>query len=658
MLQSLLSLNGNKLNILVLLLAVSGVTFLAYKPGLSGPFVFDDIPNLVENRALHIDSLSLETVLDAIHAVRSGPFGRPVAYASFALNYYFFGSESFSFKLTNVTIHLVNGILIFMFTGLCLRGYRHVHRQTLSKQSIRWIALTVASLWMLHPLALTSVLYIVQRMASLSALFTLLSLCFYVRGRLTQFIGGSGLSQILLSLIICTPLALFSKENAILIPLFVLLIEVFILRFNSMPIIDKRLTRFLTILLISLAIGSIFQTEKFLNWLVQSYEIRPFTLYEHTLTETRIIWFYVKLILLPRLADLGLYHDDIPLSYNIFTPISTMPSILGLIVIGIIAVSVRKKAPILCFGISFFLIGHSLESSIFSLEIAHEHRNYLPMFGILLSIGYYGLHPIIVNRFRLPIICGFLLMISLLWGITFVRSSQWHDVGELAFSLAYYHPHSARSNYEAGRLLTQLIETEPNGSDNEQLYRHAKAFFETAYQSDKSNLSGLLAILYIDSLLNKPLDEDVLKRLKFQISNTPILPATATSISNLHKCWLYGKCIIDNQILANLYRTASRNNLASNKTHASFKNELAIIELHSGNLQIALQLFKQAIGYTPNQGQLWFNLIHVLTNTGQFEEAKQRLITVKRRFTDVKSQEKIARLERIYNDKLRAAEAG
>ncbi|HVC38320.1 MAG TPA: pilus assembly protein PilF, partial [Gammaproteobacteria bacterium] len=91
-------------------------TASAYYPGLHGPFMFDDIPNIVGNQALHITSLSPSELLRAAFSSRSGILYRPISMLSFAFNLYFFGDNSFSFKLTNIIIHLINALLILWLT--------------------------------------------------------------------------------------------------------------------------------------------------------------------------------------------------------------------------------------------------------------------------------------------------------------------------------------------------------------------------------------------------------------------------------------------------------------------------------------------------------------------------------------------------------------
>ena len=619
-------------------------TLIIYGFGIHGPFLFDDIPNIVENKALHLKSFSLEDISNAITSIQPGAFGRPVSYLSFALNYYYFGAEPFSFKLVNILIHLLNGLNIFVATTLLLRGYTFTSKNKHSKKSISWIAVSVTALWLLHPLALTSVLYVVQRMASLSTLFSLLAINLYLGGRLEQMVGRNGLVKIILGLLVCTPLAILSKENAVLIPTLLFIIELWILRFKSKSKYFKPVFGILTAAVVLPLLYSVLMIDPLVNWLMHSYDAKPFTLFERLMTETRVVWFYVKLIFLPTLNDLGLYHDDIPLSTGWTTPLSTIFSVLGLITLLISALLLRTRTPILSFGIIFFLVGHSIESSILSLEIAHEHRNYLPMFGLLLAVGYYGLHPIITTKYRYLAVTGLALLITSYAAVTLLRSVTWNEHTTLAFSLAERHPHSARSNYEAGHALTSLIESDPTNEQNEKFYSIAIRYFTRAYEATDANPGGLFAILYLDSLMNKPDNRVIARKLEQYLRERPILPATATSFTSLHRCWTERRCSIDPRRLSTLYTAALSNQRISNKSRASMLNELAIIELSTGNQQRALQLFSQSIDTNPKQSQLWFNYIQVLISLGEITVATEQLSLAEKRFSLKHDREALDRL--------------
>ena len=143
-------------------LVLIGLVGLVYLPGLGGGFAFDDYHTIVDNPSLDIQTLSWDALLDAaMSGVGIGPLARPLAMLSFAANRSVAGLRPEAYKLTNLAIHALNALLIF---GL-LRSWL----PRLAPRAPTACAWLIAALWALHPINLTAVLYVVQRMTSLSA---------------------------------------------------------------------------------------------------------------------------------------------------------------------------------------------------------------------------------------------------------------------------------------------------------------------------------------------------------------------------------------------------------------------------------------------------------------------------------------------------------
>src|SRR5690606_17281497 len=77
---------------------IATVVTLAYLPGLSGGFLFDDFPNIVTNPHIHADTISLESLAVAARAYEPGFYGRPLATIGFALDHYIGGGDPLIFK--------------------------------------------------------------------------------------------------------------------------------------------------------------------------------------------------------------------------------------------------------------------------------------------------------------------------------------------------------------------------------------------------------------------------------------------------------------------------------------------------------------------------------------------------------------------------------
>ena len=109
-----------------------------------------------------------------------------------------------------------------------------------------YLPLVVAALWMLHPIQLTSVLYVVQRMTSMAAFFVLLGLVVFVTGRNRLESGRAhGLTLMFAGLAGGTALGFLCKQNAVLLPFYAFLVELFFYRHEALASgARRRLYRF------------------------------------------------------------------------------------------------------------------------------------------------------------------------------------------------------------------------------------------------------------------------------------------------------------------------------------------------------------------------------------------------------------------------------
>jgi len=464
------------------------VATLAYSPGLHGPFVFDDISNITDNSAIQISSLRPSSLYAAAVSSPSSTLGRPIAMLSFAINYFIAGnlSNSSSFKLTNLAIHLINTGLVYWFSLLLLRRAAKTERKP---TNTRWMPALVAAFWGLHPLNLTSVLYVVQRMTSLSTLFVLLGMILFLYGR--QRVHEQkrhGMTLIICGWVTGLIFGTGAKETAVLILLYIPLTEyIFFSRadFRTAAATPLRAFYGFAIVLPLLAILVWLLTHP--QFIQESYKIRNFDMTERLLTEPRVLWFYLYLLFIPDITKFSLYHDDIPISTGLFTPWTTLPAIFSLLILTAAALHGRKKYPIFSFAVLWFVFGHSLESSFLPLEIAHEHRNYLPAIGPLLAVVY-ALGIVFSDRKRIFLALGATLAVALA-SITFLRAQAWAGEEQLIVTMARYHPHSAR----AQAMLAELLAVRKG--DLIQAQRH----FEIAAALDPNEISYPIRMMVLSA---------------------------------------------------------------------------------------------------------------------------------------------------------------
>jgi len=116
------------------------LTALIYWIGLRGGFVYDDYSFIVGNTGLEVTANNLQQWFAAALSFPSGAHqGRWLGMLSFGINHYFTGMDPFGFKLTNLGIHLLNGLLVFLTLRALFSFTMPAARPTLPTPSIpRW----------------------------------------------------------------------------------------------------------------------------------------------------------------------------------------------------------------------------------------------------------------------------------------------------------------------------------------------------------------------------------------------------------------------------------------------------------------------------------------------------------------------------------------
>jgi len=602
----------------LILLATLLLCTIVYLPGISGPWMFDDYTNIIHNSYIHITSLDIPSLYHAAFSMESGPLRRPISMVSFALNYYFADGlkNSTPFKLTNLGIHLLNILLMFWFTASVLLRVRTIPaisaKYTIqSHKSAYLLAACTALIWGIHPLQLTSVLYVVQRMTELAATFTLLGLICYLYGRKLMIAGRKtvGLWFVLAGIGGCGMLGVLSKENAALLPLFVILLEFFIFP-NEWPWRSwRRLPsqkRIVIWVLATLAVLAILLLA--VNYSLAHYQNREFTMHERLLTEARVLFFYISLLFVPDITRLGHQHDDIAVSTSILTPWTTLPSVLGVALLILAGFWLRKRNPLLGLGILWFFAGHLMESTIIPLEIAHEHRNYLPSFGFALGIASLLAYPTPNARRRRLTWAAFVFIAIAFAGTTYQRSSQWSDYNSFYRYEIAHHPRSAR--IQVG--YSMLLETQGR-------LHEAQAADRKATILDPYEAGYVMDILLLDArqkLQSKPDDYlEVLQRLK----NGKITATTLLTMDQVDGC-LQTWCSTLMPHMEQWLETILKKPDVPDPGY--FRYRLGRIKTIQHKYGEALNLFEQAYEADHQFLHPLFEQINILLTLGQIDDAE------------------------------------
>lgn len=571
---------------------------LIYLPGLTGPFLFDDHGNIANNPAIQITSLSWPALIESLSGPTAGPLGRPISVISFALTHYAFGLEPFAFKAINLGIHLFNGLLAYLLLQLLL-SHSPSNVSTTARQ---WLPLWISAVWVLHPINATPVLMAVQRMTLLAGCFTLVALICHCKGFLSNA-PRKRAGWLILGWVLAWPLAVLSKETAILFPLYALLMSWALanetrrtaLRWSTPLGIAATALCALAVLLF---LGS--------GWLERGYEMRSFTLYERILTEARVLWLYATQILLPSYSKFGLHLDDIQISHNLTSPIVTALAITGWLGTLIVCILLLRNHRLISLSILWFLTGHSLESSFLPLEIAHEYRNYMPALGLLTAAAIcttLAIQRLEKQKMRRTVSLTLATAaLTVAAAYTAMRSLQYSDaIGWLQME-ASYHPNSPRANYE---LAAALMKKGYGAQDDPLGELLVQYHFLQAGKLDPSFKLGYLGVIIWACASERPIDQQWLDAFEQRLGNTPFGPKDRGLASDILPPLLAHKSCIDRQQAMRLFLAGSTNPKINNEIKVSFLETAADYELLAyTDFDSAIQLLQQATKLTPYKKEL------------------------------------------------------
>lgn len=358
----------------ILIIVMLGI--IIYSNTYSCSFHLDDEHTIVDNNAIK-DIFNIKAIWNNNH-------NRFIPYLSFAINYHFGKLDVTGYHLVNIIIHLMNACVVFMLTKLLFSTV--VLKQSVIAQHKNSFALVTALLFVSHPLATQSVTYIVQRMASLVTLFYLLTVTLYVKGRITEMNNFSKFAWFSGSIIMAM-LAMLSKENAITLPLAIIMIEIFFLQSKkTFSILKDYRIVVLSILFISIILFVAFKFSSGIfnplppDAITNFVEITPAN---YLFTQFSVLLKYLQMLLFPINQNIDY---DVTLSTSFFE-IKTLISFMVLAAILLLGVLLFNKSRIISFGIFWFFVTLAVESSIIPIsDLIFEHRTYMPSYGFILIL--------------------------------------------------------------------------------------------------------------------------------------------------------------------------------------------------------------------------------------------------------------------------------
>lgn len=420
-------------------LALLGVAAaLAYWPGLRSGYYLDDFYNLYR-----LAEVGTSGYGPFVFGGVAGPTGRPLALLSFALQHEAWPGDPFRFKAVNLALHLLNGLLVFFIARRLARPFVD------GPARAEWLAFLATAVWLLHPMQQSTVLYTVQRMTELSALFMLLGVSGYLCGRNMLAAGKKGGYAVMtVSLGLGTVLATLSKENGALLPLLVVVLEATLLR--AVPVRMHPAWKLIVLVLPAAAVPAYLAYT--FPGAIRGFSDRTYGMGEKVLTEAAVLWCYLFDLFAPRPGAFGLFHDDFPLARGILDPWYTLPAVLGVAVLLGGGFVLRRRAPVPAFAVLWFFAGHLLESTHIDLELYFEHRNYVPSFGVAFLLAWAVVQ--VAAKLGWRIAAGAAgAYVALLALITLQNAALWSNPLAEAYEAVRNHPRSFSANAQLGNRL-------------------------------------------------------------------------------------------------------------------------------------------------------------------------------------------------------------
>ncbi len=587
---------------------VMALTVVAYLPGFHGPLLLDDFHNLPGRDSFRGGWQSWWEITVSGHA---GPLRRPLAQLSFMLNAVT-GGGIVGYRIVNLIIHLLNGMLIYRVGTLLLAVLKRPHPGT--------TAALAAGLWLLHPLNVSTVLYVVQRMTGLSALLVLTGMLAYLHGRIRMTTSRTGAWPLILSSFTVFPaLAALSKENGILLLVLLFLVEGLVLRQQGLTFRQRRLLSaffflFLALPLLTLCTLLWLQPELLLG----GYRLREFTLDERLLTEARALWFYLGLILFPHPGPMSLFHDDFTLSSSLFSPPSTLPALLGLFALVTLCWKWRRSHPLFALAGFWFFAGHSVESGFLPLEPVFEHRNYLPMAGLMWLTA--DILTARIPRHVLPTAAAVLLLV--LATATGYRSWLWGNRARMVTHDLSWHPRSLRLQNQLADLHWRQYR-----STGERTHRKAAVtLWEKLSHQDPASVHELAALLTVHHPDEHPRyrrwRNTFLERLA-----TGISPEDMKVIQRLVLC--RPRCPVDPALAPVTLDTALTSRDLDTGNRAALCNLKAIHLYRQGDTDGAGQAMRCAVTAAPENPLYRIGLARWRRLNGDCRGARQELVAAR-----------------------------
>ena len=335
------------------------IAFLVFLNSINNDFILLDDPEYVlENE--QVKSLSFQNISNIFSSYTHGHY-QPLSVLTYAIDYSIYGLNAYGFRMTNILLHLVNILLVFIFIRRLSGRF--------------FVAVVVSLLFAVHPLRVESVVWISERKDVLYAVFYFSALICY----LNYLEKNKSVKYILLTCLFFI-LALLSKSMAVSLPIVLLLIDWYKKRKFSIRLVIEKVP----FLLLSVVFGLIVINSQQSSGLLED-TMASFTFFDRILLSSYSAVIYIYKVFVPFNT---LFMTDYPNQIDGHLPIYFYLAPLFIGLIGLLIYKARIFRRELVFGLFFYLITISLVLQIIPVSgFLWDHYSYVPSVGILFIVG-------------------------------------------------------------------------------------------------------------------------------------------------------------------------------------------------------------------------------------------------------------------------------
>ena len=373
------------------LLLLVGSLFLAweiYSQAENLTWQFDDFLNL--KLLSHVSNHT--GLIDFAFGGIAGPLGRPISLLTFLPNYADWSGNPWGVVQLNLVLHCLNALLVYL---IAVRIF--CEEKAIGANQAYWLAAICAAIWVIAPINASGVLMPIQRMTIVSAFFVLAGIWLYlvIRQKHLQIPSFYGLIYLAVGVLIFCALAIYSKENGVVILGLIGLLEGVIFRQRWENSVHQQKWKILigvTIMLVPFALAyHVLSGWKGINVHFNNY--RGYSFAENIGTQLVISWEYIRQIIIPRSALMGPFHDNHPVfGWSDFEVYAALGGWLALMYAAMLCWKNKTNPEVKVFGkylffaIAWYWVAQQVESTVIPLELYFEHRNYIPAVGVFVFV--------------------------------------------------------------------------------------------------------------------------------------------------------------------------------------------------------------------------------------------------------------------------------